>query len=204
MREGFSVSATMKTLQFLTPCTLCDELVVKGDDCLSWRVSLVVKVNIWLNKTRRVPILKFLISIRNNRKEKNIKTTIDRRRTEQLLILFILPVENPPFILLLFTTHILLRKSRPHNKSASYEYWRWTRTDGITTYLRFTTGRERTVPARTPPHTPLLRATDRNIVSLPPGTSYLPTVRCWMLGFRSCTTPLGTSRRTSLCIFMYV
>ena len=43
------------------------ELAVKGDDCPSWRVSLVVKFNIWLNETRRVPIiLKMLISIRDS------------------------------------------------------------------------------------------------------------------------------------------
>ena len=68
-----------------------------------------------------------------------------------------LPVKNPPSVLLLFTTQILLYKSRPYKKSTSYEYWRWTRTDGITTYLRFssTTGTERTVPGRVPPHTPL-------------------------------------------------
>ena len=89
MRKGFSVSATIEALQFLIPRILCDELAVKGDDCPSWRVSLVIKFNIWLNKTRRVPILKLLISIRNNRKQrKNIKPTIERRRTEQLLICF--------------------------------------------------------------------------------------------------------------------
>ena len=68
MRKGFSVSATIEALQqqFLISRTLCDELAVKGDDCPSWRVSLVVKFDIWLNKTRRVPILKLLLSIRNN------------------------------------------------------------------------------------------------------------------------------------------
>ena len=103
MREGFSTPATIEVeaLQFLIPCTLCDELVVKGDHCPSWRVSLVVKFNIWPNKTRRVSILKLLIPIRNNRKQReNIKTTIERRRTEQLMILFFLPVENRPFVLL--------------------------------------------------------------------------------------------------------
>ena len=89
MRKGFPVSATIEALQFLIPRTLCDELAVKGDDCPSWRVSLVVKFDIWLNKTRAALILKLLISIRNNRKQiKNIKTTIERRRTEQLLICF--------------------------------------------------------------------------------------------------------------------
>ena len=77
MREGFSISATIEALQFLTPRTFCDEMVMKGDDCLSWRGSLVVKFNIWLNKTRRVPILKWLIPIRN--KEENIKTNHDRK-----------------------------------------------------------------------------------------------------------------------------
>ena len=40
---GFSVSVTIEALQFLIPRTLCDELVVKEDDCPSWRVSLVVQ-----------------------------------------------------------------------------------------------------------------------------------------------------------------
>ena len=70
MRKGFSVSATIEALQFLIQRTLGDELAVKGDGCSSWRVSLVVKFNIWLNKTRRLPILKLLISIRSNRKQK--------------------------------------------------------------------------------------------------------------------------------------
>ena len=35
MREGFSVSATIEALHFLIPCTICDEVVVKGDDCPS-------------------------------------------------------------------------------------------------------------------------------------------------------------------------
>ena len=89
MREDLSVSATIEALQFLFWRTPCDELAVKGDDCPSWRASLVIMFNIWLNKTRRVPILKLLISIQNNRKRrKNIITTIERRRTEQLLICF--------------------------------------------------------------------------------------------------------------------
>ena len=58
MRKGFSVSATIEALQFLVPRTLCDELVVKGDECPFCRVSLVVKFNIWPNKTRRVPVMK--------------------------------------------------------------------------------------------------------------------------------------------------
>ena len=56
--KGFSVSATIEALKFLIPLTLRDELVVvKGDDCPSWRVSLVVKFNIWLNKTKRTNLL---------------------------------------------------------------------------------------------------------------------------------------------------
>ena len=46
MRKGFSVSATIESLQFLIPRTLRDELVVKGDYCPSWRVSLVMIFNI--------------------------------------------------------------------------------------------------------------------------------------------------------------
>ena len=179
MRKGFSVSATKEALQFLIPRTLCDELVVKGDDCPSWRVSLVVKFNIWLNKTRRVlNILKLLISIRNRKQRKNMnKNTIERRLTGQTLILFFMPGEHPPFDLLFFHHANLLHKSRPYKKSASYKYWRWTRTHGVTTYLRFstTTGRERTVPGRAPAHTPLLELRTRTYFSLPPGTSYLPT-----------------------------
>ena len=45
MKEGFSVSTTIKALQFLIPCPVCDELVVRGDDCPSWP-----GFTIWLNK----------------------------------------------------------------------------------------------------------------------------------------------------------
>ena len=96
MRKGLSVSATIEALQFLIPRTLCDELAVKGDDCPSWRVSLVVKFNIWLKKTRRVLTLDLLICIRTGNKEKH-QTTLEGRRTERLLILFLLTVEHPPF-----------------------------------------------------------------------------------------------------------
>ena len=203
MRKGFSVSATIEALQFLIPCTLCDELVVKGDDCPSWRVSLVVKFNIWLNKTRRVPILKLPISIRNNRKQrKNIKTTIERRSTEQLLILFFLPVKHPPFVLLFFTSQILLHKSRPYKKSASYSS---TGAGHVFMGLPLIYGspprRGESEPSRegASPHS-ASRAADKNIVFTT--TRYMlfahRQVRCWMLGFRSCPTPLGTSRRGTL------
>ena len=165
MREGFSVSATIEALHFLIPCTLCDELVVKGDDCPSWGVSLVVKFIIWLNKTRRVPILKLVIPKRNNRKHRKKHQNHDRKTAHGTTADFVLllPVENPPFVLLFFTTQISLNKSRPYKNSASYEYWRWTRTHGITTYLRFstTTGRERTVLGRAAPYTPLLELRTR-------------------------------------------
>ena len=71
MREDFSLPATVEALQLLIPCPIYDELVVKGDDCPSWRVSLV-EFKIWPNK--RV-ILKWLIPICNKAKEKkNDKT----------------------------------------------------------------------------------------------------------------------------------
>ena len=162
-REGFSVSATVEALQFLIPCTLCDELGVKGYDCLSRRISLVVKFNIWL-KTRR-PILRLLIPIRNNRKQIKKHQKYGNRKTAHGTtaddFFFRLKIYLSTFNF--FTTQFLPHKSRPYKKSASYEYWRWTRTDGITTYLRFstTTGRERTIPGRAPPHTPLLELRTR-------------------------------------------
>ena len=168
MRKGFSVSATViEALQLLIPRTLCDELAVKGDDCPSWRVSLVAKVNIWLNKkTRIVPILKLLISIRNNRKQrKNIKTTIERRRTEQLAAdLFFCWLKIHLFVLLflprIFYCIRVARIKSLHRTSTGAGH---VRTDGIATYLPFstTTARERTVPGRAPPHTPLLELQTR-------------------------------------------
>ena len=159
MRKGFPVSATIEALQVINPRTLCDELAVKGDDCRSWRVSLVVKFNIWLSKTRRVLILKLPISIRNRATKKKHENH-DRKTAHGTTADFVfLPVEHPPFDLLLFTTRKFNCESRPYKKSAAYEYyWRWTRTRGITTYIRFstTTGRERTVPRRAPAHTPLI------------------------------------------------
>ena len=166
MRKGFSASSTIKALQFLIPRTLCDELAVKGDGCPSWRVSLAVKFNIWLNKTRRVPILKLLISIRNNdrKQRKNIKTTIERRRTEQLLICFFAGWRSTysSFHFLPRTIYCIrvARIKIPHRTSTGARH---LRADGITTYLRFstTTARERTVPGRAPPHTPLLELRTR-------------------------------------------
>ena len=40
----------VEALQFLIPCRLSDELVVKGDDCPSWRGSLV-EFKLWVNKS---------------------------------------------------------------------------------------------------------------------------------------------------------
>ena len=122
MREGFSVSATIEALQFLIPCTLCDELVVKGDDCPSWRVSLVVKFNIWLNKTRRVPSLKLLIPIRNNRKRRKKHQNYDRKAAHGTSADFVFfPVENPPFILFFlprkFHSIRVARIKSPHRPS---------------------------------------------------------------------------------------
>ena len=80
MRRGFSVSATiLEALQFLIPRTLCDELTMKGNDCPSWRVSLVVKFNIWLNKTRRVPILKLFIDFHTKQQETKKHQNYDRK-----------------------------------------------------------------------------------------------------------------------------
>ena len=50
MREGFSLPATVEALQLLIPCPIYDGLVVKGDDCPSWRGSLV-EFKIWINKS---------------------------------------------------------------------------------------------------------------------------------------------------------
>ena len=204
MRKGFSVSATIEALQFLIPRTLCDELVLKGDDCPSWCVSLVVKFNVWLNNTRRVLILKLLIFIRNRKQRKNIKTTIERRRTEQLPILFFLLVEHPPFglLFLFFTTQNLLHKSRPYKKSASYEYWRRTRTHVLLPPIYGSPPRR----GESEPY-PGGRLPTRRFSSCGQEHSFHyhqvhlicpQTVRCWMLGFRSCATPLGTCRRGTL------
>ena len=168
-----SVSSKIEALQFLIPCTSCDELVVNGGDRPSWRGSFVVRFNIWLNKTR-VPSLKWLIPTRN-KETKHQKH--DRKTAHGTNAIFFLPVENPYFVHLFFTTQILQHNSRPHKNSSSCECSCWTRTDGVATSLRFSaaTGRERTVPGRAPPHTPLLELRTRAQFSRPPGTSFLPT-----------------------------
>ena len=169
MREVFSVSAAIEALQSLIPCTLCDELVVKGDDCPSWRGSLVVKFNIWLNKTNKKSTYSEIADSHmkhQETKEKNIKTTIKRRRTEQLLILFFLPVENPPFVHLFFTTQSLLHKSRPYKKYIVREYSCWTRTDGdyhLFTVLHHDGERANRPREGASPHS-ASRSADKNIV----------------------------------------
>ena len=63
MREGFSLSATVEALQLLIPCPIYGELV-KGDDCPSWRGSLL-EFKFWLNKST---ILKHSKKSRNHDK----------------------------------------------------------------------------------------------------------------------------------------
>ena len=60
MREGFSLPATVEAPQLLIPRPIYDELALKGDDCPSWRGSLV-EFKIWLNKSST--ILKWLILV---------------------------------------------------------------------------------------------------------------------------------------------
>ena len=59
MKEGLSLPATVEALQLLVPSPIHGELVLKGDDCPSWRGSLV-EFKIWLNKST---ILKSLIPL---------------------------------------------------------------------------------------------------------------------------------------------
>ena len=195
----------MEALQFLLPCTFCDELVVKGDDCPSWRKSLIVKFNFWLNKTSTYSEMSD--SHTKQKKKTSKPTTIERPRTEQLLF-FLVPVENPPFIQLFFTTQIfkfycirVARTKSPHRAS--------------------------TCAGHVPMGLPLLLygSPPRRGESEPSPGGRLPTIRfsscgqehsfyyhqihlacpqaviCWMLtGFRSCATPLGTFRRGTLLL----
>ena len=59
---GFSVSATIETLQFLILCAFCDGLVVKGDEMpiLAWITPRGVQN---LAQQDKSTILKWLISI---------------------------------------------------------------------------------------------------------------------------------------------
>ena len=91
MRKGFSVSATIEALQFLIPCALCDELMVIGDDSLSRCVSLVVKFNIWLNKTKSTNLFRnccFLYHRTKQQETTKKHPDHDMKTAEQLLILF--------------------------------------------------------------------------------------------------------------------
>ena len=78
MREGFSVSATTEALQFLIPCIFCDELVVKGDDCSSWRGSLVVDFKIYLAQHDKKSTYSEMADSHYMKQRKKIKTTIKR------------------------------------------------------------------------------------------------------------------------------
>ena len=88
MREGFSVSATMEALQFLIPCTFCDELVVKGDDGPSWRGSRRGVQHLAHQHDKKSAYSEMADSHMKRRK-RIIKTTIKRPRTEQLLLLHV-------------------------------------------------------------------------------------------------------------------
>ena len=106
----------------------------------------------------------------HTKQRKNIKTNHDRKTAHGTSADFFffcrlkIHLSSIPF----FTTQVqtLLHKSRVYKKSASYEYSRWTRTDGIATSLRFstTTARERTVTARAPSQHSGSRAADNNTI----------------------------------------
>ena len=196
MTEGFSVSTTIEALQFLIPCTFCNEMVVKGHDCPSWRGSLFVEFKLWLNTTTRM-LLKRLIPTRN--KEKNTKTTIKRPRTKQLLIL-------PFYRLVIHLSSIYLLPRKIYCiRVASTKSPHRTRAGHVLMGLPLLYG-----------------APPRRGESEPSPGGCLPTlrfsscgqehslhyhqvhlncpqaVRRWMLGFCSSATPLGTSRRGTL------
>ena len=202
MREGFSISATYDAIQqFIIPCTVCDELV-KGDDCPSWRGSLVVKFNIWLNKTKRVPNLKWLNPIRN--KEKNIKTNHDRKTARGTTAVFFLPVENPPFVHILFTTKTskfycasVARTKSPHRASTRAGHV----LIGLPCLYGFPPrrGESEPSPGGRLPTLRFSRCGQEHSFHHNQKNLICPqAVRCWMLRFRSCATPLGTSRRGTL------
>ena len=126
---------------------------------------LALNFNIWLNKTRRVPILKWLIPIRT--KEKNIKTNHDRKTAHGVTNCFFCQLKSTfrPFTFHHANFHFFYyirvdRTKSPHRASTRSC---WTHSDGFAISLRFsiTTGRERTVPGRAPPHPPLLELRTR-------------------------------------------
>ena len=180
--------------------------MVKGDDCPSWRGSFVVNFNIWLSKTIRAPILKWLIPIYTwYETRKNIETNHDRKTAHGTTAVFFSRVENPPFAHSFFTTqkfkfYCIVRVARtksPHCAS--------TRGGHILMRLpRLYGSPPRRGESEPSPggRLPTLRSSScghehsfhyhRVHVICP------QAVRCWMLGFRSCATPLGTSRRGTL------
>ena len=165
MRQGFSVSATIEALQFLIPRTLCDELAVKGDDCPSWRESLVVNFNIWLNRTQKSTYSEIADFHTKQQETKKKHQNHDRKTAHGTTAdLFFCRLKIHLFVVLFLARKIycirVARIKSPHRTSTGAGH---VRTDGITTYLQFstTTARERTVPGRARPHTPLLELRTR-------------------------------------------
>ena len=181
--------------------------MVKGDDCPSGRGSLVVKFNVWLNKTRRVPISKWLIPIRN---KENIKTNHNRKIAHGTQLFSFLPVENPPFVHLFFSTQIfkfdctrVTRTKSPHRASIRAGHVLM----GLPLLYGSPPRREESKPS------PGGRLPTLRFSSCGQEHSFHyhqvhlvcpQAVRCGMLGFRFGATSLGTSRRGTLYMCIHV
>ena len=92
MRKGLSLPATVEALQLFIPCPIYGELVVKGDDCPSWRGSLV-EFKIWLNKRRSEMADSHM---KHSKKNRNHDKTANGTTLPGMFFLW--PVENPPSV----------------------------------------------------------------------------------------------------------
>ena len=157
-----AVSVTIEALHFLIPCIFCDVLVARRDDCPSWRRSLVVN-----GSTRQEEYLSIYSEMADSHtKQRRKHQNNDRKTVHGTIAGFFFRCRLKIHVSSIYFSprkFYCLHKSRLYKMSSSYEYSCWTRTDGVTTSLRLstTTGRERTVPGRAPPHTPLLELQTR-------------------------------------------
>ena len=169
---------------------------MKGGDCPSWRGSLVVEFKTWLNKTRKSTYsetadshMKQTTKHQNHDEKTAHGTNADSVTFCRLKIHFSSVYFSPRKIYCIRVA----RTSSPDR----------IRTGHVLMGLPLIYGSPpqpgESEPSPGRPFPTHHSVADKNIVFTT--TSYIlfaQAVRCWMLGFRSCATPLGTSRRGTL------
>ena len=156
-----------------------------------------MEIKLWLNKTIRVPTLKWPFPIRMKQRKK--KNMIKSPRTEQLLFFFVCRLKLHLSFHIYFTTQTLQHKrvartQSPHRTLAVPVLMEMPLLHGFPPRR----GESEPSPGGRFPTLHLSCGQEPAFTFHQVHRIRLQAVRCWVLGFRSCATPLSTSRRRTL------